>query len=194
MIVTYQMLLENLKNYKSPDNKIKRMIDKKEIIKLRKGLYEMNKNASGYLFAGAIYGLSYLSLDYALSYYGLIPERVVEYTSVTSNTRKTKTYTNLFGRYTYRDIPIAAYPYEVKLMQEGDYSYWLASPCKALCDKLYTLKPVKNKKELKTLLFEDLRIDEDEFNKLDKQVLLDLCPLYKSTNLNILRKIILNGF
>ena len=194
MIITYKMLLERLADYKSPDNKIMRMTEDEEIIKLTKGLYETSKSTQGYLLACAIYGLSYLSLDYALSFYGLIPERVVDYTSVTSNTGKSKTYTNYFGTYTYRDIPIAAYPYGLKFIVEGEYSYWIATPCKALCDKLYTLKPCKNKKELKELLFEDLRIDIEEFNKLDKQLLLDLCPLYKSTNLKLLRKVILNGF
>lgn len=194
MIITYQMLLEKLHDYKSPDNKIMRMIEDKEIIKLTKGIYETSTLVPGYLLAGAIFGLSYLSLDYALSLYGLIPERVVTYTSVTSNTGKTKTYTNYFGTYTYRDIPLAAYPYGVKFIQEGDYSYWIATPCKALCDKLYTMSPCKNKKELRYLLFDDLRIDEEEFNKLDKKLLLDLCPLYKSTNLKLLRKVILNGF
>ena len=194
MIVTYEMLLEQLKDYKSPDNKIVRMTGNKEIIKLTKGLYETDKTVAGYLLAGSIYGTSYLSLDYALSLYGLIPERVVEYTSVTSDTGKKKLYKNYFGTYTYRDIPLAAFPYEVKLRKEGEYSYWIASPCKALCDKLYSLKPVKNKSELKSLLFDDLRIDEDEFNKLDKEILLDLCPLYKCTNLKLLRKVIANGF
>ena len=194
MIITYKMLLERLADYKSPDNKIMRMTEDEEIIKLTKGLYETSKSTKGYLLAGAIYGLSYLSLDYALSFYGLIPERVVDYTSVTSNTGKRKDYTNYFGTYTYRDIPLAAYPYGLKFIEEGEYRYWIATPCKALCDKLYTLKPCKNKKELKELLFEDLRIDAEEFNKLDKQLLLDLCPLYKSTNLKLLRKVILNGF
>ena len=41
------------------------------------------------------------------------------------------------------------------------------------------MSPCKNKKELRYLLFDDLRIDEDEFNKLDKKLLLDLCLLYK---------------
>lgn len=188
------MLLEQLKRYKSPDNKILRMSRNNEIIKLTKGLYETDKTTPGYLLAGSIYGTSYLSLDYVLSLYNLIPERVVVYTSVTSGTGKTKMYSNYFGTYTYRDIPIFAYPFGIRLKKEGNYSYWVASPCKALCDKLYTLSPVNNKKELKILLFEDLRIDEEEFNKLDKKLLLDLCSLYKSTNIKLLRRALLNGF
>ena len=45
--------------------------------------------------------------------------------------------------------------------------YQIATPEKALCDKLYTLSPIKNMKELENILFNDLRIDLDEFNKLN---------------------------
>lgn len=74
VIVTYQMLKESLSDYKNPDNKIKRMSDGGEIVRLTKNLYETNVNTPGHLVADTIYSPSYLSFDYALSYYGLIPE------------------------------------------------------------------------------------------------------------------------
>ena len=49
---------------------------------------------------------------------------------------------------------------------------------------------VKNKKEMNNLLFEDLRIDVEEFKKLNYKDLLVLCDLYKSTNLKYLKKVI----
>lgn len=66
----------------------------------------------------------------------------------------------------------------------------MASKEKALCDKLYTLSPIKTIKDLKILLFEDLRIDEDMFYRLNKEDILKLALLYHSTNLNLLAKII----
>jgi hypothetical protein len=72
----------------------------------------------------------------------------------------------------------------------GQYSYQVATPEKALCDKLYTISPVTSVKELKNLLFEDLRIDEDAFNKLNMEDILKMAPLYRSTNLNLLVKLI----
>ena len=45
-------------------------------------------------------------------------------------------------------------------------------------------------KDLERLLFEDLRIDEDKFNELNKQDILELAPLYRSTNLNLLIKLL----
>lgn len=60
-----------------------------------------------------------------------------------------------------------AYPKEIILKEENNYSYQIASPEKALCDKLYTLKSLKNYSDLEHMLFNDLRIDEELFNELN---------------------------
>ena len=74
MIVTYEILKQIYQNYKAVDMKIKRMSDSKQIVKLTKNLYETNVSTAGYLVANDIYSPSYLSFDYELAYYGLIPE------------------------------------------------------------------------------------------------------------------------
>lgn len=190
MIVTYEILRNSLSQYKAPDIKIKRMSDNGEIIKLTKNLYVSELNTPGYLVANAIYSPSYLSFDYALAYYGMIPETVYTYTSATYNKKKKKQYTNALGTFTYRDVPPKAYPYGVNIIHEGNYSYVIATPEKALCDKLYTLKPMNNKKSMYDLLFNDLRIEENVFKTLDFETLSTLCDLYHSTNLKILKKVI----
>lgn len=190
MLATYGMLKSSLSQYKASDNKIRRMCDKNEIVKLTKNLYETDLNVPGYLVANAIYSPSYLSFDYALAYHGLIPERVYVYTSATFRKNKKKKYTNKIGTFTYCDVPAACYPYGIEIKEEGQYTYLIASAEKALCDKLYSLPPVKNKKELCNLLFEDLRIDFDRFNELDFDDLSLLCDLYRCTNLKLLMKVI----
>ena len=189
MIVTYEMLKESLTDYRAKDNKIKRMADNKEIIKLTRNLYETNKNTPGYVVANAIYSPSYLSFDYALAYYGLIPEAVYTCTSATFGKGKKKLYKNDFGTYTYRDVPTHIYPYGLQIFQEQDYSYVMATPEKALCDKLYTLKVVRNKKVMYDLLFNDLRIDMDVLKQLDFNVLYTLCDNYGSTNMKYLKSV-----
>ena len=190
MIKTYGMLLNEYAHYLDVDNKIRGLVKSGDLIRLTKGIYETDKNTPGYVLAGSIYGPSYLSFDYALSYYGLIPEAVYTYTSATFQKGKTKQYSNYFGNYTYRDVPSLVFPFEVKIVEEDEYIFRIASPEKALCDKLYSLSPVANKKELISLLFNDLRIDEYEFNKLNKDILKELCDLYKSTNLKLLKKVV----
>ena len=64
------------------------------------------------------------------------------------------------------------------------YSYQIATPEKALCDMLYIQKPpVYSVKDLKYLLFSDLRIDEEEFSKLNREDLQFLCPKYHKATL-----------
>ena len=190
MIKTYSMIMEELNEYKAPANKVARMVKEGEYIPVIKGLYETESSTPGYVLAGSIYGPSYLSFDYALSYYGLIPEAVYAFTSATFEKKKAKRYDTPFGTFTYRDIPSEAYPLEVRLKKDGDYIYQIASPEKALCDKLYTLEPVRNKSELKDLLFENLRIDETGFEELNKEVMRELCDMYHCTNLKMLKKIL----
>lgn len=186
MIITNAIAKENLNNYSNKNNKISRDIKNGKLFKIITGLYETDKNTPGYLLAGSIYGPSYISFEYALSFYGLIPERVNTITCATFAKKKKKKYHTNFGLFTYRDVPPLAYPEEILLKIEGDYSYQIATPEKALCDKLYTLSPINNYTSLEQILFKDLRIDEDGFNKLDSNKIEQLSNLYHSTNINLL--------
>ncbi|MCD8195332.1 MAG: hypothetical protein LUD22_03460 [Coprobacillus sp.] len=161
-----------------------------KLYKVTRGIYEDNPTTDSMYLAGVIYGPSYLSFDFALYFYDLIPEAVFTYTSATTQKRRSKVFSNHFGTFTYQDVPEAAFPYGVNLIEENGYSYMIATPEKALCDKLYTLKPVTSLKELKYVLFTDLRIEEEDFYKLNMEDLIFLCPLYKSKTLNFLLKFI----
>ena len=81
-----------------------------------------------------------------------------------------------------------AYPLGVLLYEENGYSYQIATPEKALCDKLYSLPPVKNLTELRALLFDDIRIDEDELMKLNKDDIEKIAPWYRANNLKLFVK------
>ena len=188
MIITNNIIKNNLANYSNKNNKISRDIKNGKLIKIVKGLYETDATTPGYLLASSIYGPSYLSFDFALSYYGLIPEKVLVYTSATYDKKKKKQYNTPFGTYLYRDVPKNAYSIGIKLIEEGGYSYQIAFPEKALCDKLYTLSPLKNISELVNLLFNDLRIDDEEFKKLNVKDLEEISKVYSSTNVKLLYK------
>ena len=190
MIITNDIAKKNLINYSNKNNKISRDIRDGKLFKIVTGLYETNPTTPGYLLAGSIYGPSYISFEYALSYYGLIPERVNTITCATFDKKKKKVFNTSFGTFTYRDIPPLAYPEEIILKTEDNYSYQIASPEKALCDKLYTLKPLNNYSNLENMLFNDLRIDKENFNKLNIEKIEKLSNLYHSTNINLLAKYI----
>ena len=173
MIITSDIAKSNLVNFSNKDTKLSRDVKNGKLIKIVNGLYETDSNTSPYLLAGSIYGPSYISFEYALSFYGLIPEKI---------------FNTSFGTYTYRDVPQTAYPEEIILKEENGYSYQIASKEKAICDKLYTLKPIKNLDNLKKLLFDDLRIDKDIFESLDTEKIEKLSSLYHSTNVSLLAK------
>jgi len=189
MILTISDLKLKFNNIIDIKGKISRDIKKGHLFPIVRGVYETNSNVSGFYLSQYICGPSYLSFDYALYYYNLIPEKIYNtFTCATFDKRKIKRFENYFGTYIYRDVPKDVYHYGIDLIIDGEYSFHIATPEKALCDKLYTMTPIRSIKDLRSLLFDDLRIDEDSFYNLNKNDLLFLAPLYKSTNLNMLIK------
>lgn len=182
MIKTTDMLLEELREYASPRSKLSRMAKNREIFPIVKGLYETKKGTPGIYLAGSIYGPSYVSFEYALGHYGLIPEAVYTLTCATFEKKKAKKYETPFGTFTYRDVPSEAFPLALKLVKEDGYYYRIATPEKALCDMLYTLRPTSNAAELHTMLNDDLRIEDSELKKLDAALVSELSEHYHTTN------------
>lgn len=188
MILTTGILKEQLSNYANPAGKIGRMVKNGELIPLTKGLYENNPKVSGLYLANAIYGLSYLSFNTALSYHGLIPEAVYVFSSATCDKKKKKSYSNYFGSFTYRDVPTEVFRYGIKIVEENGYSFMIATPEKALCDKLYEIPPVKNQKGLEDVLFSGMRLDHALFDKLNRADIYFIAPKYHSNNVTLLEK------
>lgn len=192
MIFTISMLKEKYSEYINPLDKIKRDTDKGILIRLTRGLYETDSGISPHLLASSILSPSYLSFDWALSYYGLIPERVIAVTSASLGVRKNKVFNNKFGRYEYSDIPVSAFSEGLTYLEEGDYVVKVATKEKAICDSLSKWRVVSSVKALKELLFVDKRIDIEEFKTCDFNLMIRLASLYKKTNLymliNLIRK------
>ena len=188
MIKTTAIMLQELNNYKNPRDKLAHMVKKKECIPVIQGLYETNPTTPGYRLANTICSPSYLSFEFALSYHGLIPEAVYNFTSATFEKKKKKEFKTPFGTFIYRDVPSAAYPYGIECVSENGYTFQIASPEKALCDELYIQSPVTSQRELKELLFDGLRIDWELFCKLNMNDILFLNSKYHCTNIQKLTK------
>ncbi|MEP7167546.1 MAG: hypothetical protein ABI758_06245 [Candidatus Woesebacteria bacterium] len=108
------------------------------IKKLRRGYYAFSDiNFSQevlFAIANRLYAPSYISLESALSYYGLIPEGVYQLTSVCS--RKTIQFETSVGPFSYQTVkPNLLFGYE--LISQGSRSYKIASREKAILDYLY---------------------------------------------------------
>jgi len=193
MVISTKELLIKYKDYKNPKMKIKTEVDKKVYYPLKKGLYETNRNTEGIFLTTYLMSPSYVSFEYVLSTTGLIPERVYAYTCATTLKRHTTKYSNIFGDYIYEDVPVYAFRFGINLIETTGYSYFIATKEKALCDLLYKKRIVNSIKELKELLFEDLRVDEEMFWDLDFEVLKSLIPKYKKKNLELLGRLIKKG-
>ena len=176
------------RRYKQPQMKLRQLTQRGEIFKVVRGLYETEKDTPGEVLAGAIYGPSYLSFEYALSRYGLIPEGVHLFTSASFQKNKTKLYKTPFGVYSYSDIPADVFPYGVNVENIHDRPYAMATCEKALCDKLYKERPIAGKRAMEAFLFDDQRIEYDDFRNLDFVFIQKIASLYKKKNLYILSK------
>lgn len=175
--VSHGVLCPLLADYRRPNDKISDWLADQTLIAVKRGLYVVNPAYTGQptslaLVANQLYGPSYVSMDYALSHYGLIPERVYQVTSVT--TRRAKSYDSPLGRFSYERLPLCVYPIGISNAQtDSGHYYLIASPEKALCDKLM-LSPNLNIRSVSAMadyLEHDLRLDMDEVVSLNQALL-----------------------
>ena len=133
------VLNDFLKEYSQPGFKAHMMVKEGKLIRLKRGWFCVNpkyskKSINHGVVANVLYdGPSYVSIETALSYYGLIPERTMGMTSVV--TGRSKTFKTPIGWFSYKSIPEDLFPIGVRSVD----GYLMASPEKALCDYLYTL-------------------------------------------------------
>ena len=162
------------------------------IVPLRQGWYAfsdyINKPDYARYIASKIYAPSYISLHTALSYYGMIPEAVVEITSIT--TRKTAHFENKFASFSYQTVkPDLFWGYEPKLMRDGQ-SFMLATPEKAIIDLLYLYPQYSTPNQMR-----ELRLDDDFMHdELNVERLLDYTKRIGSPVLNKRVKILINAY
>ena len=119
------------------------------------------------MIANHLYGPSYVSLEFALSYFGLIPEGVADVTSVT--TKRAKTFRNSLARFSYQRLPTRYYAQGIQQLKVSEkISFMIAEPEKALCDWLVLTPNLKiySSKTMRILLLEDLRLDEEKLSEL----------------------------
>lgn len=187
----HQYLKGLFSGYRYPRNKISKLLNSGEIIALKNGLYVLSKrfgrNLVPELVANLLYGPSYVSLDYALARHGLIPELAFQVTSVTTGSRKT--YETAVGTFSYQHLKPTYYCQGYLSRKSGDSSYLIATPEKALCDKLYFAPPLEDADALERYLFEDLRIDITRLHDLNGKLISRLAGLAGKRNLKLLKEL-----
>jgi predicted transcriptional regulator of viral defense system len=192
----YQVLLDNLREYERPRDRITELLKRKEIIRVKKGIYVFGEDytrspVSKEILANMIYGPSYLSLDYALNYYGLIPERVEALTSVTI--KRSRRFSTPIGLFIYRGIPLKAYQagFDQVTLDDGR-SFLIAVPEKAICDKIDQDRgtAIRTQSEMRSYLIENLRIGIEEIRKLNEGLVAEIAGAYRSRKIKLLSAVI----
>ncbi len=197
-VLSHEMLSALLKTSVSNVNdKISNLVKSGELIRLKKGFYAFSKP---YLtkpidlisVANTLYTPSYVSFDYALSYYGMIPERVSEITSATS--KNGKIFDTPLGRFSYKKVPLKAYSIGVDWIYDKDEGgKFIATSEKALCDKIRYDRGIGTltQSTMCDYLKYDLRLDIA--NSLDTQLIEAIATAYRSKNLKTLLQVVEKG-
>lgn len=193
--ITHQILSESLSDYRSVNDKISELVSEGMLIALRRGLYVPGEESDlpmpdSFVIANALRGPSYISLESALSYWSLIPERVYEISSV--STQSSRVYDTPIGRFSYRYLATPYYSFGIRRIEiTPEQAALIASPEKALCDKI-VLTPginLRSMRQTEAFLFDDLRLDEELLFDFDLAMIeswLEDAP--KSTSLAMLIK------
>lgn len=175
--LTHQLIVSLLKGYKRPNDRIHELLEEGILLPVRKGMYiagplVSQRQPEPFLLANLIFGPSYVSLDSALSYYGLIPERVYEISSIT--VRISKKFATPMGIFSYTHLPLPYYVFGIRQVQLSEEQFvMMATSEKALCDKIVTTAGVtfRNQKDVLAYLLEDQRMDEEVLRTLDPNMI-----------------------
>lgn len=192
----YQTLLDSLQGYAFPRKKITSLLRKQEIIRVKKGLYLFgeDRRRAPYcreLLANLIYGPSYISLEYALHYYGLTPERAETITSVTCG--RSRHFETPVGCFSYRMIPMAAFRIGIDRVELADgRSFLMAAPEKALSDRVMQERGsgITTRKGMLQYLTDNLRIEPSALQQLDAAGLVTIAGAYRSNRLKLLAALV----
>lgn len=172
--LSHQLLVSILKDYERPNDKIYQLAKEGVIQSVKKGLYvagpalNTERRPEPFLLANHILGPSYVSVETALSYHGLIPERVYEIASMT--TQAPRKFNTPLGSFTYTRLPLPYYAFGIRSEKLADDQYaMIASPEKALCDKIITTSGLllRSKKAAKEFLLENMRMDDEVLKQLN---------------------------
>ena len=196
--VDAQTLLSLLADYRKPRECIRRMVKNGELIRLKNGFYliaDKIRQGSNTLIpyeqvANLLYGPSYVSLEWALSFYGMIPERVHTITSMTLG--KNKEFHTPIGDFVYYRLHSDSYAIGITQKKAPNFlgGFLMASPEKALADLVFKTCKGLDKEQLMRELLESKRIDREHFHQLNKTLLVEIAESYHAKSVSYLSDLV----
>lgn len=164
-------------SYNFPNDKVQALEGEGKLIRLKKGIYVVSPDVTGELLsveliANHLYGPSYLSMESALRYYGLIPEKVFIVRSATTN--RSRKFENSIATFQYASVREDYYSIGINQKTvDKKYTFLIASPEKALSDLIMTTPHInfQSVKAVETYLEDYLRLDMSAFRAMDKDII-----------------------
>lgn len=179
--------------YSGVRDKITQLLASGSLVRVKKGLYVFGPEVAREPYrvetlANLIFGPSYLSLEWALAHYGLIPERPVEITSVTS--KRDRIFDTPVGRFSYRYLHPDKYPVGVDVIElDTRHPVLMATREKALADKVALRNRrgfLRGASDVEAYLERDLRFDFDELVHFDRERVSEVAATYRNSDVDTL--------
>lgn len=165
--------------------KVKRALARGDLLHVRRGLYALGsdlfpmRKLHPFELSQHIYGPSYVSLESALSYHGLVPEHSFVITCVT--TKRSRSFKTALGEFVYHKLPESDFFIQVEAVQTTNLQFWVASPWKAIFDFVFVYH--LDWQELQPLA-SSLRVELEELPTVSLVELEELVEYYHNKRLD----------
>lgn len=185
--VTTSAVASLFSELKAGNQKVRSLEADGRLIRLKRGLYVASPKVSHTslsteLIANHLYAPSYVSMQTALRYYGLIPEAV--YVTQSMTVKHSRNFNTPIGRFEYQIISRDAFPVGITYINKQSYAFLIATPEKALCDLIANSQNVNLRylKDVETYLEEDIRMDMEDFKNMNAAIFEQYALVGKKAN------------
>lgn len=182
-----------LGDYTNPDDLISRMVKSGALIRLKNGFFLIKEKIEGTSVpyeqvANLLYGPSYISFEWALSYYQMIPEGVYVVTSASAS--RAKMFKTPVGTFEYVALSHQRYAIGIDQKENEAGRFLIATPEKALADSVHLRSKHLEGTDLLVDLIEGRRMEIDVLKNLNKKHLQEISENYRSRTVSSLVKVI----
>lgn len=174
-------------NCKQITDKARSLEEEGRIVRLKKGMYVASQNETDIpickeLIANHLYGPSYVSLETALRYYGLIPEYVYKVSSITI--KQSRDFETPIATFHFQNCTPEYFPIGIRMEETQNCNFLIASPEKALCDLISTKPKLQFRSmfDIGGWLEQDIRFDMEQLASFDKELLIEIAKQSRRSN------------
>ncbi|MCX6991428.1 MAG: hypothetical protein NTX49_10295 [Chlamydiae bacterium] len=182
-----------LTDYTNPNDFLSRLVKSGDLIRLKNGFFLISEKVKDdpvpyEQVSNLLYGPSYVSYEWALSTYGLIPEGV--YVVSCASSLKSKIHSTPVGEFHYIGLPHHRYSIGITQKENRFGNYIIATPEKALADLIHLKSYDLSGRDLLIDLIEGRRIEESDLKNLDKKHLYEIASRYQSKAVTSLSQVL----